>query len=96
MASFCYRAEIRASLERINKKNSHLEPIVPGLYVTFDDARFKIKGPASHPDTWVLTRTVGNLRRARTMEIIRTSGEIREALGQHKVQTSFDARGEFR
>lgn len=95
MASFSYRAEIRASLERINKREKLLKPIVPGIYVTFDNARFKVKGPASHPDTWILTRTVGNLMRTQTIEIIRTSDEIREALGHHKVQASFDARGKF-
>lgn len=96
MGTFCYLAEIKASLGRINGKNGQPVPITIGMYVTFDGGRFRVKERGKEPNTWVLTRTVVGFRKGGVVEIVRTSDEIRQALGDPQIESSFNAQGLLR
>ncbi len=97
MATFCYKAEIAASLKRVNAKLSRQAPINTETYATFFGVRFRVKGPTPDNKAWILTRTVGMIGgTAGTREIIRTSEEIWQAIADQSVESSFNAQGDLR
>ena len=94
---FCYKAEIAATLRRVNARLGNPAPINTDTYATFFGVRFRVKGRTPDNKAWVLARTVGVIGgSAGTREIVRTSEEIRRAMADDCVESSFNAQGVLR